>query len=118
MNYEEFQQFQVDINRDIEVRQIARQVLDVDESVSDEELKRAWRNKCLEHHPDRNPDDPESERRFVVVNCAYRLLAEGKSCDMLLDEVKSETLVSPDGKYNLNNAWGLFLWWRDKFSMY
>ena len=115
MNYERFQQFQEDIRRDIESRQIARQVLDVDESVSDEELKRAWRSKCLEHHPDRNPDDPEAERRFLVVNCAYRLLAEGKPCDTLLDEVKNETSVSLDGKYNLNNAWGLFLWWRDKF---
>ena len=115
MNYEEFQQFQVDVNRDIESRQIARQILGVSEDASDDDLKRSWRSKCLEHHPDRNPDDPEAERRFIVVNCAYRLLAEGKPCDMLLDEVKSETSVSLDGKYNLNNAWGLFLWWRDRF---
>ena len=101
MNYEEFQQFQVDINRDIESRQIARQVLGVNENVSDDDLKRSWRIKCLECHPDRNPNDPEAERKFVVVNCAYRLLAKGIPCNMLLDEVKIETSVSFDGKYNL-----------------
>ena len=115
MNYEEFQQFQVDINRDIESRQIARQVLGVEESVSGEELKHAWRSKCLENHPDRNPNDPEAAHRFIIANCAYQLLAEGKPCDMLLYETKSEPLVSLDGKYKLDNAWGLFLWWRDKF---
>lgn len=118
MDYEQFQQFQQDITRDLEARQIARQILDVDEGASDGDLKRAWRAKCLECHPDKNPNDPEAERKFVVVNCAYRLLAEGIPCNMLLDEVKREGAVSDDGKYNLDNAWGLFLWWRDKFSMY
>lgn len=109
------ERFQEGIRRDIEARQIARQVLEVDEGASDEELKRAWRSKCLAHHPDRNPNDPEAVRRFLVVNCAHRLLAEGIPCDMLLDEVKRETSVPLDDKYNLDNAWGLFLWWRDRF---
>ncbi len=43
------------------------------------------------------------------------MLADGIPCNMLLDEVKRETSVSLDDKYNLDNAWGLFLWWRDKF---
>ena len=111
----DYEQFQVNINRDIESRQIARQILGVNEDASDDHLKRAWRSKCLAHHPDKNPNDPEAERKFVVVNCAYRLLAEGKPCDMLLNEVKSETSGTLDSKYNLNNAWGSFLWWRDRF---
>jgi hypothetical protein len=107
--------FQKDLKRDEEVERIARQVLGVEDGVSGEELKRAWRRKCLEHHPDRNPGDPDAERKFLVVNCAYRLLAEGVPCDMLREKVGGERESLADGEYNLENAWGMFLWWRDRF---
>ena len=107
--------FQQDVQRHRDAEQIARQALGVDEGASRDELKRAWRQKCFEYHPDRNPDDPDAGRKFVVANCAYKLLAEGIPCDMLLEEVRKETSVALDEKYNLDNAWGFFLWWRDRF---
>jgi hypothetical protein len=107
--------FQKDLERDGQAGRIARQVLGVEEGASDEELKRAWRRKCLEHHPDRNPGDPDAGRKFLVVNCAYRFLSEGVPCDMLLDKVGGDGKGPADGEYNLDNQWGLFLWWRDRF---
>lgn len=107
--------FQERIRRDSEARRVARRLLGVDEGASPEELKRAWREACKEHHPDRNPDDDDAGRRFAAINCAYRLLAHGEPCEMLLEYRESEPATSEGDEYRLDNAWGQFLWWRDKF---
>lgn len=43
---------------------------------SDREVKKAYRRLALEHHPDRNPGDPEAARRFQAVKEAYDLLSD------------------------------------------
>jgi hypothetical protein len=107
--------FQEQIRRDAEARQIARGILGVSEDASPRELKGAWREACKENHPDRNPDDPDAGRRFAAVNCAYRLLAHGEPCDALLEGEQPQPATSQEDGYRLDNAWGLFLWWRDRF---
>ncbi|KPK66411.1 MAG: hypothetical protein AMK73_00065 [Planctomycetes bacterium SM23_32] len=107
--------FQERIRRDMEGRGIARTILGVDENASPHELKRAWRKACKENHPDRNPGDPDAGRRFAAINCAYQLLAYGEPCEMLIEDNPTQYAMSEDDKYRLDNAWGLFLWWRDKF---
>lgn len=107
--------FQERIRRDMEGREIARRILGVDGKASAHELKRAWRKACKENHPDRNPGDPDAGRRFAAVNCAYRLLACGEPCEMFIENNPTQHATSEDEKYRLNNAWGLFLWWRDRF---
>jgi len=94
----------------------ARKTLGVSENASQADIKRAWRRKCLETHPDRNPSDPDAHRRFRMVNCAYQLLTEGTLCHELVSESKDTMDWSGDGKYNLANSWGFYLWWRDTFS--
>jgi len=100
---------------EIEARRIAMDILGVDESASSEKIKSAWRRACRETHPDRNPSDPDAPRKFRVVNCAYRLITDGIACKDLLDESNGPQNSPSDSKYNLENAWGLFLWWREKF---
>jgi len=51
-------------------------ILGVSRGASDDELKKAFRRQAKAHHPDRNPDDPEAERRFVEVNEAYDVLSD------------------------------------------
>lgn len=107
--------FQDAIKAEAEAMRCAREALGVDEGASPEEIRRAWRKACIETHPDRNPGDLDAERRFRMINCAYRLLIDGTPCD----ELPTPDLA-PDGpashsKYDLNTAWGRFLWWRDKF---
>jgi len=107
--------FQDKIRREAETMAIARKILGIGERASADEVKRAWREKCLETHPDRSPGDPEAEKKFQIVTCAYRLLVDGTPCDDLLNA--GESLERPPGndKYNLDNSWGMFLWWREKF---
>lgn len=99
----------------MEAREIARSILGVDENTSTDELKRAWRRACKENHPDRNPGDRDAGRRFAAINCAYRLLAYGEPCETIIEDKPTPQGVSQDGRYRLGNAWGFFLWWREKY---
>jgi molecular chaperone DnaJ len=52
------------------------QLLGVSRSASAEELKKAYRGKARELHPDANPDDPASSERFKDVALAYEVLSD------------------------------------------
>ncbi len=52
------------------------EILEVTREVSDAELKSAFRKAAMKHHPDRNPGDPEAERRFKECNEAYSVLSD------------------------------------------
>ena len=108
-------EFMERISRDLEARRMACRILEVDETATDEVLKKAYREKAKEFHPDRNSNDPDAGKKFALVRCAYELLAEGKPCPALLKEINSWPGFPEDEKYRLDNPWGHFLWWREKF---
>ena len=108
-------EFMAKISRDLAARKAACQVLGVSEDVGKEDLKKAYREASMKYHPDHNQSDAEAAKRFVLVKCAYELLAEDKPCPQLLEEINTWDGVPEDGKYKLDNPWGHFLWWREKF---
>ena len=51
-------------------------VLGIDRTATDEEIKRAYRKLAKELHPDSNPDNAEATERFKEVTAAYELLVD------------------------------------------
>ena len=51
-------------------------VLDVEKTASEVELKTAFRKLAMQWHPDRNPGDKNSEHRFKEINEAYEVLKD------------------------------------------
>src|SRR5258707_2265292 len=52
------------------------EVLEVERTASDVQLKAAFRKLAMQWHPDRNPDD-KSEHKFKEINEAYEVLKDG-----------------------------------------
>ncbi len=54
------------------------EVLGVDKTASDAELKKAYRRLAMKYHPDRNAGDKESEEQFKTIKEAYDVLSNSQ----------------------------------------
>lgn len=53
-------------------------ILEVEKTATIEEIKKSYRKKALQFHPDRNPGDKEAEERFKACAEAYEVLCDGE----------------------------------------
>jgi molecular chaperone DnaJ len=52
------------------------ELLGVSRTASADDLKKAFRKLAMQHHPDRNPGDKDSEKQFKNINHAYDILKD------------------------------------------
>ncbi len=72
-------------------------VLEVEKTATKDEIKKAYRKKAMEFHPDRNPGNSEAEKKFKEVWWAY---------DVLWDDQKRK-------QYDMFGStwWWAWAWW-------
>ncbi|EEF42043.1 chaperone protein dnaJ 10 [Ricinus communis] len=80
-------------------------VLGVNPSASEDEIRRAYYLKARQVHPDKNPNDPQAAERFQVLGEAYQILSDpvqrdaydknGKYC------ISRETMLDPTAVFAL-----------------
>jgi hypothetical protein len=107
--------FMTRISLDLAARTAACRILEVGEDADQQQLRRAYRIAALQYHPDHNGGTAAANRMFTLIKCAYELLAFDRPCDMLLAQVGAWRKVPEDDTYRLDNSWGHFCWWRERF---
>ncbi|MHA1271278.1 MAG: DnaJ C-terminal domain-containing protein [Candidatus Helarchaeota archaeon] len=55
------------------------EVLGVSRNATQDEIKKAFRKKARQYHPDVNPNDPTAEEKFKEINEAYDVLKDPKT---------------------------------------
>lgn len=54
------------------------EILGISKDASPEDIKKAYRKKALQYHPDRNPGDSDAEKRFKEISESYEVLSDEK----------------------------------------
>lgn len=77
------------------------EILGVDKSSSEKEIKKAYRKMAMEFHPDRNPDNPEAESKFKEAAEAYDVLSNPEK-KAKYDQYGHNTPFGGGGGFNMD----------------
>lgn len=71
-------------------------ILGVTKSATQEEIKKAYRKSAIKHHPDKNPGNPEAEKKFKEISEAYEVLSDEKK-RQIYDQYGADALKGAAG---------------------
>ncbi len=72
------------------------EILEVSKNATKEEIKKAYRKKAMQYHPDRNPGDKEAEAKFKEAAEAYEVLSNDEK-RKIYDQLGHEGLRGQGG---------------------
>jgi molecular chaperone DnaJ len=72
-------------------KQKAFEILGLSSTATPEEIKSSYRKLAFQYHPDKNPDNPEAERKFKEVAEAYEVLTSKKQEEDFSDKFASSS---------------------------
>lgn len=76
-------------------------ILEVDSGADNKVIKKAYKKMSLKYHPDKNPNNPAAEAKFMMVAKAYEALTDATAKENF------EKYGNPDGKQSLEVSIGL-----------
>ena len=82
------------------------EVLGLKKGAAEQEIKKAFRKKAMEYHPDKNPGDKNAEEKFKEVNEAYGILSDPKKKE-LYDKF-GHAGVDPNAGFGAGGGFGGF----------
>lgn len=91
------------------------EVLGVDKNASTNDIKKAYRRKAMEYHPDKNPGNKEAEEKFKEAAEAYSVLSDPDK-KARYDQYGFEGVNGPEGFGGFGGAQGMDI--NDIFSMF
>ncbi|MCQ2271503.1 MAG: molecular chaperone DnaJ [Bacteroidales bacterium] len=77
------------------------EVLGVEKTATADEIKKAYRKKAMEYHPDRNPGNKEAEEKFKEAAEAYDVLSNPDK-KARYDQFGHAGMGGPGGGYNMD----------------
>ena len=92
------------------------EVLGVSETVTPDEIKKAYRDLVQKHHPDKNPDDKEAEVRMKEINEAYSVLSDSKKRERYDCRNESAEFGSEDAERTEEEMMNFFGSWMGGFG--
>ena len=82
------------------------EVLEVPKTATADEIKKAYRKKAIQYHPDKNPGDKEAEEKFKEAAEAYSVLSTRNPRQ---NSATNRYFAHCDGNASLSQA--LFWFW-------
>ena len=79
------------------------EVLGVNKNATDEEIKKAYRKKAIEFHPDKNPGNKEAEETFKEAAEAYDVLGSPQKKKIQSDSPHADSTQSSNNHHTNKN---------------